>query len=279
MKVKRGSPLPPSPKELAEGDLMALVAKRFPDPEWAFLRQVRDATGYRQQRTADGIALNCFPSRGMELHGFEAKVSRSDWVRELKKPAKSAAIQRFCNRWWIVAPAGIVRVGEAELPPTWGLLEVPDGKTALVVTVEAPTLDPEPLTREFIASVLRSAARMQVTDHLLERARAEGYEEGGADSKRVRDRDLEHTQDALKRIEKQVADFETASGIKIGMYGWESGKIGRTVRLILDSGHASMISMLRRQLEQSRQIQQQISEALGELEEATPPPSPDRREP
>ncbi len=65
--------------------------------------------------------MNLYPSRGLEINGFEVKGSRQDWIKELKSPEKSAPVQRFCDRWWIVAPAGIIQPGE--LPPTWGQFE------------------------------------------------------------------------------------------------------------------------------------------------------------
>jgi hypothetical protein len=65
--------------------------------------------------------MNLYPSRGLEINGFEVTASRQDWIKELKSPEKSAPVQRFCDRRWIVAPAGIIQPGE--LPPTWGQFE------------------------------------------------------------------------------------------------------------------------------------------------------------
>ena len=53
--MSKGTPLPkplPTAREMAEGDLMALVSKRFCAPEWAFLTQVRNGTGYKRQGCA-----------------------------------------------------------------------------------------------------------------------------------------------------------------------------------------------------------------------------------
>lgn len=55
------------------------------------------------------------------VHGFEVKVSRSDWLRELRTGGlKSEAWRSVCHYWWVVAPPGVVR--EGELPDGWGLL-------------------------------------------------------------------------------------------------------------------------------------------------------------
>ena len=91
-----------------------------------------------------------------QLHGHEVKVSRSDWLAELADPSKAEAWKRYCDRWWLVAPAGVVR--DRELPQGWGLL-VPSAK-GLRAAVMAPLLDPVPLNDRTRASVMR---RVQAT--------------------------------------------------------------------------------------------------------------------
>src|SRR5512146_733222 len=139
---------------LTSSDLIARLAARYRPHEWAFFEQVPSATGGRAGRTADAIAMNLWPSRGLEIHGFEVKVSRNDWLRELKAPQKAEEIATYCDRWWlVVAEAKIVQPGE--LPPTWGLLG-PRGD-GLVAVIEAPKLTPKPIDRDFLAAILRKA--------------------------------------------------------------------------------------------------------------------------
>ena len=123
--------------------------------EWAFFSHVR--------RTADALAMSMYRSKGHEMHGFEVKVSRSDWLRELKQPTKADAIAGFCNRWWVaVSNTDIVKTGE--LPPNWGLLVPTVGRhpnglpTALRAAVRAKPLSPKPLTRDFVACIVRRFA-------------------------------------------------------------------------------------------------------------------------
>lgn len=56
-----------------------------------------------------------------EILGFEVKVSRSDWLSELKKPEKADSLARYCDRWYLVISDPKI-VKDGELPPTWGLL-------------------------------------------------------------------------------------------------------------------------------------------------------------
>lgn len=140
----------PSTVVLDAAHAREMLAKRYPSPEWALMLEVAPATG-GGTRYADAIAVNLWGSRGHAIHGFEVKVSRSDWQRELKDPAKAEPLYRNCDHWWIVAPRGVVRDGE--LPPTWGLLELRE--SGLTQTVAAPRLEAQPLTRAFFASLMR----------------------------------------------------------------------------------------------------------------------------
>lgn len=97
----------------------------------------------------------------MQLHGHEIKVSRSDWLVELRDPSKAEAWKQYCDRWWLVAPRDIVK--PEELPEGWGLL-VPAGKNLRTV-VTAPLLSPAvkpPLPmimRATQATALKAASR------------------------------------------------------------------------------------------------------------------------
>lgn len=210
-------------------EINAALRARFCAPEWALLFNVGDATGTRQSRWADAVAMNLYPSRGLELHGFEVKASRSDWLRELKQPEKSAPVQRFCDRWWIVAPPGVVADGE--LPPTWGLYEAKGGR--ITQAVAAPKLEAQPITREFVAAMLR---RSSEADEGLVKAAVE------AEVARLRERDRQHVKSEIEsrthratELEKQVEEIERISGVKITRWG-DSEQIGRAVKMVLDAG-------------------------------------------
>ncbi len=83
--------------------LRAAILKRWESPAWNTFFEVPNSTGFAKSRTADAVAVCTWPSRGMEIHGIEIKSYRSDWLRELKQPEKSEPVQRFCDRWWVVA--------------------------------------------------------------------------------------------------------------------------------------------------------------------------------
>lgn len=206
------------------------LRKRFSAPAWAFLEEVPNATGHQKSRTADGVAISLWASRGFEIHGFEIKVSRGDWRRELKDPTKSAPIQRFCHRWWIVAPSVEIAAVD-ELPPTWGLL-ILQGNRGLVAKVPAPKLDAEPPDIGFVCALGRSMHKCVDRAHHVARAELSNdadYQRGLADGKAQAA--SAHHANQLAALRKTVSAFEDASGLQIR--DWTAGQVGEAVAIVV----------------------------------------------
>jgi hypothetical protein len=206
----------------------AHLHRRYQAPEWALLEEVRNATGHAtNERYADAVAMNLWPSRGMEVLGFEIKVRRGDWLTELKNPAKSAPIQKFCDRWWVIAGGSNI-VHAEEVPETWGLMAVGSGR--LMICKEAPKLEPQPLDRGFVASILRRAfeslSAAKQGDDLYKRGYAEGLEIGKESSTWSSKSDAQ----ALHRLRTEVAAFEKSSGLSISRYHGRS--LGEAVLVV-----------------------------------------------
>lgn len=150
---------PKEQKKFNTDAVKTALRKRYAYPAWAFLEEVRDAAGYDATRSADGLAMSLWKSRGLELHGFEIKASRSDWLKERDSPEKAEAISRYCDRWWlVVSDPSIVKDGE--LPPSWGLLALQGNasRVTLKTIKEAPVNSAiAPLSRTFLATILKRA--------------------------------------------------------------------------------------------------------------------------
>lgn len=181
--------------------IYAALRERYCAPEHALFFEVANGTGSNIRRYADALAMNLFPSRGLTLSGFEVKVSRHDWQRELKSPHKvEEGVFKYCDHWWIVAPAGIVE--KTDLPPTWGLLELQE-KRGLRQVVAAPRLKPIEMSRHFIAAILRRAS--VADESLVRQAVRKASESREADfERRVDERVKQRTrmlEDKLRAIE------------------------------------------------------------------------------
>jgi len=219
-----------SDKATTVDDLSAALRQRYPSDAYFLLFEVRNATGFGgRTRFADALALGLWPSRGLELEGFEMKVSRSDWLRELRKPNKAEEIYRYCDRWWVVAPSGIVQ--KEELPPHWGLLTL--GKT-LRCAFQAPRLKPQPLDRSFLASVLREVHRQLSMESIIEKEVAKRVD---ARLKALSDLNKKRTNTSraeTNSIYEKLAAFTRMSGVQLNAWSDEGefAKVGAVLRAI-----------------------------------------------
>lgn len=212
-----------------EADVLVALQERYCAPQYAFLPQVPDATGFQKRRTADAVAMGLWPSRGLELIGFEIKCSRGDWIRELRDPEKSDEIMAYFDRWYLViSDRKIVQNGE--LPPTWGLM-LQRGKQT-IIEIEAPKLTPTTMDRIFFAAIMRRAASVNPNTVAIEAAIKRTLAECSKREKERQKHDDDYRNGELERIRKSIEEFEAASGVKIDE--WHGEKIGEAVRVVLD---------------------------------------------
>lgn len=92
-------------------------------PQWVSFSQLRADPSY-DTRTIDFWAMNCWPSSGFLSVAAEVKVSRGDWLREIKDTQKRASWKALVNQFYFCAPKDIIK--PAEVPEGYGLL-VPRG--------------------------------------------------------------------------------------------------------------------------------------------------------
>lgn len=217
--------------QFTEQDVLALLAKRYCAPEYAFIPQVRNATGLNSSvRTADAIAMGLWPSRGMEVQGFEVKVNRGDFLDEIRAPEKAEEIARFVDRWWLVVPDEKI-IGDGELPSGWGLLVVRGDKIACAR--EAPKLNAAPLDRVFIAALLRSVATKLVTNE----------------------------QQELRDLRELVSRFQGVSGIRFREKWPHAEATAEAVRLVVESKSDFAQQRISRMLDSSRRMTE-VMEAM-----------------
>lgn len=151
------------PSKATERDILDLLLAKYSTERpgtiadrWVRAEHVRSTQDWRiTVRVADFIAIDKYAS-SQAIHGHEVKVSRADWLTELRDPSKAEAIKRYCHYWWLVVPdASIVK--EGELPEGWGLMV--QTRAGLRARIKAPRLNPEPLTLDFTAGLAAAIAR------------------------------------------------------------------------------------------------------------------------
>jgi hypothetical protein len=155
---------PVQPEKVTERNMLDALHRRygfikFGARRWAVAEHVPNKP-YGPSRIADFIAMDTWSSGGFELIGHEVKVSRSDWLTELRDPWKAAEFTPYMHRWWVVVPCdGIVRL--PELPERWGLMVLrPRGLRA---ERKAPKCAATPLTPERLAALLRAVQKTAAT--------------------------------------------------------------------------------------------------------------------
>lgn len=119
-------------KEILSEGITAAVVKELlrlrhaePVGAWAYFPEFTPGIGYASpgvETRIDAWAMNVWPSNGYTTIAYEIKVSRSDFLRELKDPDKRAWALRFSDEFYFVAPRHLIH--PKELPPECGLIEV-----------------------------------------------------------------------------------------------------------------------------------------------------------
>lgn len=253
-------------------DIRAALKLRYPAPEYALIWEVANGVGAARPRYADALALSLYPSRGLELHGFEIKVSRHDWVREKRNPEKADSFVRFCNRWWIVAPREVVP--HDQLPPTWGLIEF-DGK-ALRQAVAAPALPAQELTRDFIAAVLRRGTAVD-EGMIASLVRTRVAEQRAGDDATVERRVADRTSELSGQV-KRIEKVEEALGFSLSDWHHDAPEIGRAIKLVLDMGVTNTYALARRMARDAADFAEKIAAGIAEFDKVAPPPTEEQAE-
>lgn len=208
--------------------IKACLRLKYAAPQYATLEEVRNATGKvkRQRSTtkggkssgpryADMIAVGLWPSIGLEIVGFEVKTTRADWLNEIGDEKKAVAVQQFCDRWTLVVPHKNYEktVRDGELPATWGMLTVDEAGTVREI-IPAPKLDALPITRAFLASLMRNACTsnpdyLEVQSRIIEqRLESMPVPRSKSGVKAARKQTMASQSAEIKRLKKMIADME-----------------------------------------------------------------------
>jgi hypothetical protein len=124
---------------------------------YAVAEHVRSDAGFDARRTADFVAMDLWPSKRFALHGHEVKVSRSDFLAEMKQPEKAQEFIPYMTYWWLVIGDASI-ADKREIPTAWGLMVVNQGRLR-VARQARRNQDLRPLTESRIAALIRAVAK------------------------------------------------------------------------------------------------------------------------
>ena len=244
-------PLEAEAPKWTEKTVLDAIEPRYRKPgnggsgEYAFMRQVRNAAGFDASRTFDAVAVHLWPSRGFTVDIIEVKVSRSDWLRELRDPAKAEAAHQLGDRFIVAAPAGIVQTGE--LPPGWGLIEVTPKRVRMVAQPAAVKRKRTEFPAGFVIAMLRAAgaAATETSEDRVIRARVD------AQVAAIREDYEQMAREGREQAQKEAAD--ALAFIKAAGLAWEvksdpsvaAAKVRRAIHA--DRDRDALLNVLRNQ--------------------------------
>lgn len=125
----------PARPPITAGRILDLLRQKYEPPEWVFFPELRFGTGFdgSSDQRIDAWAMNTYRSQGFVTVAFEIKVYRSDWLKELKKPAKRQPAMSVSNEFYFVSPKHLI--ARSEVPDDCGLMWVSDGR---ITTIRKP---------------------------------------------------------------------------------------------------------------------------------------------
>ncbi len=132
---------------------------QFGISQWVYFSNLRTGTGYSKgcEQELDGWCMQLWGEKHRIT--FEIKISRSDFLAEIKKPLKRRLGLLLSNEFYFVTPKGLLKQGE--IPIETGLLELcEDGRVQKII--DAPFRDSSPPTWNFTASLCRRIVREEI---------------------------------------------------------------------------------------------------------------------
>lgn len=231
-------------------EIKQALLKAYVQPEWAAISDVPTATGSGDRRICDVLAMQCYPSRGLHLTGFEVVASKSEWKAELATPDKAEAMGRYCTYWYVVANVGDVPV--ADLPHGWGLFEVAPLPSKLDEAGQVNFLPsflklkeaeqhntPKEVGYPLLAAVMRRATKVLADPGLLDveikRTNAEAFQRGYENAQSAKESAVLGLERELKNERTLRQEIETALGFPLRdiAYRHNAKEIGAAIKFVL----------------------------------------------
>lgn len=155
---------------MTSSDIKQALFLRYSDPNrYVALAEFRPGTGYglNSERYIDFYVIDCYGNH--QTTAFEIKVSRADFLSEIKKPEKRRLALHFSHEFFFVTPKGLIK--PEELPPECGLIEVSEDLTARQVRPALHRETSRPTWR-LVASISRTLGKSAKESSYAKLARA-----------------------------------------------------------------------------------------------------------
>lgn len=195
-------------------DLIDAYTKDLDSKRYVVMTEVNDETGHGASRRADLLIADTWPSGKDRLAGYEVKVSRQDWLKEIKDPLKSDTFLHYCSSWYLMVPdMRIIKSGE--LPEAWGLIVVDPvkgyGRTMKAAPIRKTKLEEWPVP--FVLAMLRCAGeRAREVDRIW---KGRVQDEVQKEVEYLHERGKTINDHKLENLQNQIKEFESKTGMKL----------------------------------------------------------------
>lgn len=210
-----------------------LIAARWSEAgEHVVMFDCPNQVGMKQKRRCDVVAVSMWQKSGYLINGMEIKVSRSDWLRELKQTSKADIFLNQCDRWWLVTGHVDVALPE-EIPDCWGWMNATEHGLRILrpAKVLDSTLSKEIMRRDWAYALIQRAARQATKDTPEFTAQVE--ERVAFERKHLEEHFARLAKDPwadrYAEIKLRLDTFQKVSGIELDSWRW--GSIKETAEL------------------------------------------------
>lgn len=219
-------------------------------------------------RRCDAIWAGFTSVSGRKLVGHELKVSRADWLKELRHQGKADPWADNCHQWWLVVPEPSI-VKDGELPEGWGLMCPYQGASTrrkrFVIIAPAPVRNITP-SWDVVRSVMARATTLETTQRLrlVTQEVAAQLERRDAARAKIAPAPLTPQQRGLLRA---VEQFTALTGITIAEYGDRIRCCTHTMEANTTITPGELYALVSSELT-SAAVSQRMSRAQDSLEDA-----------
>lgn len=171
------------PSRMKANDILEALMKQYTnygrDEKFAVFPELRLSTGYKNngntsaEQRIDLFVMGLWPSSNFEKVSIEIKVTRSDFLSEMKKPLKRRPALSVSNKFYFATPKNLLKI--EEIPVECGLMEIWESEKAecrtfvrkdnkyinIQKTIPAPWRDYAHPTWGFIASLARRIVKQE----------------------------------------------------------------------------------------------------------------------
>lgn len=240
--------------------VLKALKKRYGDG-YVVLSEVNNGVGgMGGARYADYIVLSMWPSRGLDIIGFERKSSRSDWLSEYRNPRKAELFFGRCNRWYLVTDTKDVARKE-EIPKNWGWVYVQKSGNLRTVK-EAPRKDVE-MSKPLMFSMIRRAYGVGMK---------EGEDKGRRDSRaesaelaRRAELDYARAREKLRVADNKLRDVQSMERELTGNYYGKIEDIAPLIRSLNGAVGNGLVGRIRGNVRALKKYSDTLDEQLTDF--------------